>query len=441
MRIYRNILVIILLSGFTHPALAVPSFAEQTGQPCAACHVGAFGPQLKPFGRDFKLYGYTRTDGKQHGLPIAVTVQNSFTHTAVSQPGGAARWFAANDNAALDQISVYLAGKLAPKVGSFIELNYDGIARVVKLNNAEIRYASEGEAWETDFVWGLTANNAPTMQDLWNSTPVWGFPYNASGLAPSPAATTMLDGKLAQNVAGGGIYILWNDLVYAEASIYGGLSRDTRNALGAVPVAGSDTVVGAVPYWRLALQHSFDDERQNIQIGTYGLHASVNPGGDGSAFRTDSFTDVAFDINYQWIANPKSVVSDMVSVHATWIHEDQRLSASNVLIGANRSGNLDTVRADISYSFAATITPSLQYFQTAGSANPLYFGLPGGVPNSAGFIGEIAYVPWGKPDSPWPWINVRLAAQYVAYTQFNGSSNKASDNNALFLSLWTAWRF
>ena len=41
------------------PAQAVPSYAEQTGQPCQACHVGGFGPQLTPFGREFKLGGYT----------------------------------------------------------------------------------------------------------------------------------------------------------------------------------------------------------------------------------------------------------------------------------------------------------------------------------------------------------------------------------------------
>lgn len=45
-------------------AHAIPAFAEQTGQPCAQCHVGAFGPQLKPYGRDFKLYGYTASDGE-----------------------------------------------------------------------------------------------------------------------------------------------------------------------------------------------------------------------------------------------------------------------------------------------------------------------------------------------------------------------------------------
>ena len=75
------------------PALALPSFAIQTGQPCAACHIGAFGPQLTPYGRDFKLHGYTANDGQNHGLPIALTTQTSFTHTLQPQPGGAAPGF------------------------------------------------------------------------------------------------------------------------------------------------------------------------------------------------------------------------------------------------------------------------------------------------------------------------------------------------------------
>ena len=83
------------------PARAVPSFAEQTGQPCAACHVGAFGPQLKPFGREFKLYGYTSTEGKPWRPPVAMTIQTSFTHTQDAQPGGAAR-ARPGDNHSLD---------------------------------------------------------------------------------------------------------------------------------------------------------------------------------------------------------------------------------------------------------------------------------------------------------------------------------------------------
>ena len=420
---------------------AVPSFAEQTGQPCAACHVGAFGPQLKPYARDFKLYGYTATDGQPHGPPIAVTMQTSYTHTNADQPGGAARWFAPNDNPSFDQGSVYLAGRLAPHLGSFAQVTYDGVARTANLDNTDVRYARDANPWSHDVVWGITVNNSPTIEDLWNSTPVWGFPYNSSKLAATPLAAALVEGALAHHVMGAGAYSLWDDTVYLHAALYGGLSRDTRNTLGEVPVSGTDTLIGPIPYWRLALQRGWDNERQTSQVGTYGLHASLYPGGDGSAARTDSFTDIAFDANYQWIADPKSVVSDMISAHATWIHEDQRLSASNVLSGVNRGGNLDTVRADVSYSIGATWTPTVQYFQTSGAANPLYFGLPAPVPNSAGFIGEIAYVPWGKPASRWQSGNIRLALQYVAYTQFNGSSNRASDNNALFLSLWSAFHF
>src|SRR5580704_5005822 len=40
-------------------AYALPSFARQTGQRCAACHVGGNWPQLTPWGRFFKLAGYT----------------------------------------------------------------------------------------------------------------------------------------------------------------------------------------------------------------------------------------------------------------------------------------------------------------------------------------------------------------------------------------------
>src|SRR5271165_3976666 len=80
------------------PAHALPSFAAQTGQPCSACHVGAFGPQLKPFARDFKLFGYVSQSPGEHGPPLAVMLQTSFTHTEADQPGGAAPGFGPNNN-------------------------------------------------------------------------------------------------------------------------------------------------------------------------------------------------------------------------------------------------------------------------------------------------------------------------------------------------------
>src|ERR1700747_1288487 len=59
------------------PALAVPAFAQQTGQPCKASHRGGFGPELTVFGREFKLGGYTlRTHAS---VPLAAMAIASWT--------------------------------------------------------------------------------------------------------------------------------------------------------------------------------------------------------------------------------------------------------------------------------------------------------------------------------------------------------------------------
>src|SRR5215475_15585036 len=64
-------------------ASAVPSFARQTGQECPACHVS--WPELTPYGRFFKLTGYTigknfvSSEGFNY-MPMAAMAQASVTH-------------------------------------------------------------------------------------------------------------------------------------------------------------------------------------------------------------------------------------------------------------------------------------------------------------------------------------------------------------------------
>ena len=57
---------VLLLSG-SLPARAVPVFARQTGEACEACHVSF--PELTPFGRMFKLNGFTFGGGRASGGP------------------------------------------------------------------------------------------------------------------------------------------------------------------------------------------------------------------------------------------------------------------------------------------------------------------------------------------------------------------------------------
>ncbi|HEY5238388.1 MAG TPA: hypothetical protein VIJ62_08425, partial [Rhizomicrobium sp.] len=67
-------------------ASAVPSFAQQTGMPCTACHVGGFGPQLTPLGRQFKLDGYTMRAGDTFTPPVSAMAVASYIHTSEDQP-------------------------------------------------------------------------------------------------------------------------------------------------------------------------------------------------------------------------------------------------------------------------------------------------------------------------------------------------------------------
>lgn len=425
-------LAIFIFACGIRPAAAVPSFAQQTGQPCASCHVGAFGPQLTEYGREFKLNGYVATDGGDH-LPLAMMVQSSFTHTSADQPG-ATPHFGPNDNLAVDQVSLFYAGRLTDSIGAFVQTTYDGVGRNFTWDNADIRFAQTGSLLGSPLLYGATLNNNPTVQDAWNSTPGWGFPFAQSPLAASPQAATLIDGGLAQQVVGAGAYALWNDLLYVEADAYSGLGKDVRNGLGVVPVSGADEYDGLFPYWRLALQHNFGSHY--LELGTFGLSAKRIPGGDRSA-GTDRITDVAADLTYLYGGDPDNPITGYV----TYIHEHQGLDASSVLSGTNKSDYLNTFRVNGSYSYQNTFTFSGQRFQTRGSSDfAQYSG--NGSPNSAGWIGEIAYVPGGKLDSwlPLPqWFNGRLSLQYTAYTEFNGTSSHASDNNTLYALLWLAW--
>ena len=139
-RLIRHILL--LLSGaaailLTTPAMAVPSFADQTGQPCQGCHVGGFGPQLTPFGREFKLRGYTmRTNSK--ALPIAAMAVGSFSHTAKDQASPPASGFHRNDNFAFDEGSIFLAGGMGSHFGGFAQVVPD--SRRVLSDGVEFRF-------------------------------------------------------------------------------------------------------------------------------------------------------------------------------------------------------------------------------------------------------------------------------------------------------------
>ena len=62
-------LMVVLAGLAPRESSALPAFARQTGQNCVACHAGGQFPELTPYGRMFKLTGYT---AGSRALPLSV---------------------------------------------------------------------------------------------------------------------------------------------------------------------------------------------------------------------------------------------------------------------------------------------------------------------------------------------------------------------------------
>lgn len=415
-------------------AHALPSFARQTGQQCAACHNGF--PELTPYGRLFKMNGYTFGGGTSKFAPLAMMTFGSFTHTKADQAGGAAKHFGPNNNLAVDQTSLFYGGEIAPNLGAFSQVTFDGVGRVVGWDNTDIRYARTTDLLGSETVLGLSLNNNPTVQDVWNSTPAWSFPYASSALAPSPSAATMIEGSFAQQVAGLTAYAYWDRQLYLELGGYTTLSPDTQLALGS-HAADNSSIDGVAPYWRIAVQH--DWARNSLEAGLFGMTARITPQ-RVYGYGTDRLTDVGLDAQYQYLADVNSF-----SVQASAIFENQNLDASansNVGLASNTHNTLRSYHAKASYFYDQTYGASLGGFRIEGSSDAtLYSDATNNSPNSTGLIGELDYIPFnnGGPNL-WPWFNMKLGLQYTYYTELDGATGSAAtDNNTLFAFAWLAF--
>ena len=184
------------------------------------------------------------------------------------------------------------------------------------IDNSDIRYVTRARVADRDAVFGITLHNNPTVQDVWNTTPAWGYPFILSDVTPGSIAGTVIDGTLGQQVAGLGGYAMWDNLLYVEVTGY----RTALQGLSPADSTATNAIQGVTPYWRVALQHQFGPVYG--MIGTYGLVSHLYP--TGVTGPTNRFTDVALDAQIERPFGGGGVVV----ARTTWINEQQALAAS-----------------------------------------------------------------------------------------------------------------
>ena len=433
---------IIRLAGFVmflftlQNVYAVPSFARQTGLSCNVCHSNP--PELTAFGRNFKLKGYvladtTATDkvGNTKDLllsryiPLSVMILLSNTSSQTKQPG------TQNNSAGFpQQLSLFLAGGYASHFGGLAQITYTHSDDKFSMDNTDLRYANQGKIGGKDLNYGITVNNNPSVEDLWNSTPAWGFPWISSEAGVSPLAGPIIQGALGEDVAGVGAFSMWNNHLYTDVTVY-----RSEHAGAAPPVTGVGStynISGVAPYWRAAWQQNWGSNY--LEFGTFGIFMNSFPGAVSGP--EDRYVDPSLDFQYE-----RPFGANLLDVHGAYTYEKSNLGATFLAQGATTAANhLNSLKFDGTYHWTNKFTATGALFFTTGTTDPLLYapapltGSNNGSPNTRGYTAQFAF---------WPVQNIDLSLNYTGYTKFNGASTNydganrnASDNNTVYVALW-----
>jgi hypothetical protein len=458
-------------------ARAVPSFARQTGLACSACHT--VYPELTPMGRRFKLGGYTLTNTpwrveltndnlpagatgqppqKQLSLvelpPFSLFVQGSLTNwNQPPPPGGAGGLYPGapahtqnNQVQFPEAVSLFAAGAITDHIGAWLQLTYAQQAGTIGIDNQEIRYVDQTA--DKRLLWGVLANNGPTIQDVWNTggpasgpSMAYAIPnYSTSLLLAAPVAPLMFS-LGPGHAAGVGAYVFINDSIYLELTGYKaaqvGIGGPTNDSTISPDGVLADTVN---PYWRAAYEKDWGNN--SWEVGTIGMYNRWSPctttGCAPDLTSPGTYLDYGFDTQYQFIGDVH-----IFTINAMYMHEDSSNNAANVgAIFSNTQNHLDRFAATASYYYQRQYGGMIGFTSVTGSPDPLAYcaGTPGcsGSPDAMWETFELDYMPW---------LNVKVFLQYNLYNRLDSYANafygipssKVSDNNTLMLGIWTAF--
>ena len=469
-----------LLSLWPAASQAIPLFNRQTGQNCVACHAGGQFPELTPYGRLFKLTGYTIGE---RTLPVSAMALASYSKVAdTGKSDDPSSDFSKNAKPILATASLFLGGKVNDNIGAFVQITYDNYAGPndaghyvghTNADNIDLRYADRFIGDKQDLIFGVSANNNPSVTDPWNTAAAW-MQYVP---VPSPGSSRFIDGNspypgygAGGNIAGINAYVFWNQMVYAEVGGYRSATGLFSPFSAGLDNAGTTRLRGINPYWRVALNHEWG--AHSLMLGAAGMTAKVydNPIDTSDPNSVHQFRDLSLDAQYQYLLDPHAVTAQLV-----WTANRHRVpgflagqdspfvdASGNALASSNAEDTTHVLRARISYVYQARYGAGLGWFNLSGNTDTanqssgfdpgtlsITSDLGAGAPSTrvGGNLSGNPGTRGGTLEAFWtPVQNLRIGAQYTIYNRFNGAASNydgfgrdASDNNSLFLYTWLAF--
>ncbi|GLQ49947.1 cytochrome C [Dyella flava] len=404
-RVYLWLAAALLLIASTS-AQAIPAYARQTGNACADCHAGAYGPALTPYGMRFKLNGYTDTDSNGVKIPVSAQITGARNVPAEGK---------SSDE--LTEADVYIAGRATDNIGGYIKIATDNSGDNKfnsHLSDVDLRFVlKDVNVGKKEATFGVSVNNNPGFQDpvsdLFASTQLG--PPDVTGSLLNPSSPN----SLAERVIGATVYGLYDSDWYGEIGTYTSLPVSEQDRLGYAP-SGDPGKLGDTGYARFAYMK--DLKKQFFSAGVVALTTKRDLPRTGPP---EDVTDLGYDLTYQFIGNRKNIVQASF-VNILELRHYGILPASPIPgVTALTQGAVHDRTLSLTYTFLQTYSVSIAHLESTATRDVVRYE-PYGIPDTTSNQFIVSWAPFGKDDSFTHLANLKLSAIWFRFSQFNGAS-------------------
>ncbi len=434
-------------------SFAIPAFARQTGLACDVCHT--VFPHLTPFGREFKLHGYTydysslikmvrqaakERAAEQGGMPnlminkipmVSVRIAGMWSqqdggstvvpsgHPTAGQ--GAFSYPAGYGHSSFELVrgdSLYIAGEITPNIGAWVEIggwnDNGGSASLAGYN--VIFNGGDHTVDNKNFTYGLSFENMVGFDDVGQAGPGnWGMTDLQNVLSThntlfDPFGGTIVEGGEAYamigNFTSGGIY--GNIGLYDPSpSTNEGAGTGANDTAGGVP--GSGAWNGAknadgyadIEFWLPGYHNIYSMIGAFGYLGDERMNCSGDAGCTGNPNYDDHTEDYGIEFQGQYIGNKNlfEVFGEYQQQHDNHFYGTDAWTG-NVFTGSSVNRTGFAVKADYYYNRTYGVYAKYMYAHS-------------------GEVQDLDYSGWILGVAWYPWQNVKIQAERMFWSKYN----------------------